>query len=119
MTPREAALKNAIAALKKWSREEITKSPTCRDCKASSDQASTQTIELEPEQFEHVRADFLLRLAKRRALNHDQFGNVLCRDAFKRMAHQEMRQRFRYPKTDVQRLEGMPKGVACDWQARP
>jgi hypothetical protein len=73
---------------------------------------------LEPEQFEHVRADLLLRLSKCGTVDHNQLGDVLRRHAFERVTHQEVRQRLRYPEANMDGFERMPEGVASHRQAR-
>ena len=67
---------------------------------------------LEPEQFEHVRADLLLRLSKCGTVDHNQLGDVLRRHAFERVTHQEVRQRLRYHEANMDGFERMPEGVA-------
>src|SRR3984893_10895313 len=68
---------------------------------------------LEPEQFEHVRADLLLRLSKCGTVDHNQLGDVLRRHAFERVTHQEVRQRLRYHEANMDGFERMPEGVAA------
>src|SRR5258708_13363795 len=72
---------------------------------------------LEPEQFERVRADLLLRLSKCGTVDHNQLGDVLRRHAFERVTHQEVRQRLRYPEANMDGCERMPEGVASHRQA--
>src|SRR5258708_15319234 len=73
---------------------------------------------LEPEQFERVRADLLLRLSKCGTVDHNQLGDVLRRHAFERVTHQEVRQRLRYPQANMDGFERMPERVASHRQAR-
>src|SRR5258708_16679801 len=85
---------------------------------ARQERRIVMAAELEPEQFEHVRADLLLRLSKCGTVDHNQLGDVLRRHAFERVTHQEVRQRLRYPEANMDGFERMPERVASHRQAR-